>query len=86
MKRLSSSCARLSRFAISISLGLTGFLAMLVAAGLLSSAGTAAAALIAVAGTITVGADYGDSFKRLPSMALFWLLLVWVCQTPYWIN
>jgi hypothetical protein len=42
---------------------LTGFLAMLVAAGLLSSAGTAEAALIAVAGTITVDADYGDSFK-----------------------
>jgi len=42
---------------------LTGFLAMLVAAGLLSSAGTAEAALIAVADTITVDADYGDSFK-----------------------
>ena len=33
-----------------------------------------------------MGMEYGDSFKRLPSMALFWLLLVWVCQTPYWIN
>jgi hypothetical protein len=42
---------------------LTGFLAMLFAAGLLSSAGTAQAALIPVAGTITVDADYGDSFK-----------------------
>jgi hypothetical protein len=42
---------------------LTGLLAMLVAAGLLSSAGTAQAALIPVAGTITVDADYGDSFK-----------------------
>ena len=42
---------------------LTGILAMLVAAGLLSSAGTARAALITVAGTITVDADYGDSFK-----------------------
>ena len=48
MKRFSSSCARLSRFAISISLGLTGFLAMLVAAGLLFSAGTARAELISI--------------------------------------
>jgi len=36
---------------------------MLVAAGLLSSAGTAQAALITVGGMITVDADYGDSFK-----------------------
>jgi hypothetical protein len=42
---------------------LTGFLAMLVAAGLFSFAGTAQAALITVAGTITVDADYGHSFK-----------------------
>ena len=48
MKRFSSSCVRLSRFAISISLGLTGFLAMLVAAGLLFSASTARAELISI--------------------------------------
>ncbi len=42
---------------------LSGFLAMLFAVGLLSSAGTAQAALLTVAGTITVDADYGDSFK-----------------------
>jgi hypothetical protein len=42
---------------------LTGFLAMLFATGLLSSAGTAQAALIPVAGTIMVDADCGDSFK-----------------------
>ena len=48
MKRLLSSFARLPRVVISIGLGLTGFLAMLVAAGLLFSAGTARAELISI--------------------------------------
>ena len=48
MKRFLSSCARLPRVVISIGLGLTGFLAMLVAAGLLFSAGTARAELISI--------------------------------------